>query len=162
MLGGWSVVLPKDAYPRAKAAAERAIVLDQSLAEPHATLGYLKTIYEWDWPGADREFRRAIELQPAYGTAHHWYVYHFITVGDQARAIEEIERAREVDPFSQVINDEVAYFYMTVRNYPKALEEIHRTIDLGSPFLKTHAAGRDRHAARKNRRRGGRAARAAD
>ncbi len=130
MLGAWSVVQPKDAYPRAKAAAERAIVLDESLAEPHATLGYLKTIHEWDWPGADREFKRAIQLQPAYSTAHHWYAYYFLTVGDSARALAEIERAREVDPLSQVINAEVGYFYLTVRDYPRALEEIRKTIDL--------------------------------
>ena len=130
MLGAWSVVQPKDAYSRAKAAAERAIALDDSLAEPHATLGYFKTLYEWDWPGADREFKRAIELQPGYSTAHHWYAYHFLTVGDDARAIAEIERAREIDPLSRVINDEVGYFYLTVRDYPRALEELRKTIDL--------------------------------
>jgi tetratricopeptide (TPR) repeat protein len=130
MLGAWSVVQPKDAYPRAKAAAERAIVLDESLAEPHATLGYLKTLYEWDWPGAEREFKRAIELQPAYGTAHHWYAYYFVTVGDDAHAIKEIERAREIDPLSQVINAEVSYVYMMARDYPRALEEARKTIEL--------------------------------
>ena len=130
MLGAWSVVQPKDAYSRAKAGAERAIALDESLAEPHATLGYFKTLYEWDWPGADREFRRAIELQPGYSTAHHWYAYYFVTVGDDARAIAEIERAREVDPLSRVINDEVGYFYLTVRDYPKALDELRKTIAL--------------------------------
>ncbi len=142
MLGAWSVVQPKDAYPRAKAAAERAIVLDESLAEPHATLGYLKTLYEWDWPGADREFKRAIELQPAYGTAHHWYAYYFITVGDAVHAIAEIERAREIDPLSQVINAEVGYFYLTVRDYPRALEEIRKTIDLdpASPWTRLRLA----------------------
>jgi len=130
MLGAWSVVQPKDAYPRAKAAAERAIALDESLAEPHATLGYFKTLYEWDWPGADREFRRAIQLQPGYSTAHHWYAYYFVTVGDAVHAIEEIERARQFEPLSQVINAEVGYFYLTVRNYPRALEEIRKTIEL--------------------------------
>jgi tetratricopeptide (TPR) repeat protein len=138
MLGAWSVFQPKDAYPRAKAAAERAIVLDQSLAEPHATLGYLKTLYEWDWPGADREFRRAIELQPAYSTAHHWYAYYFITVGDAVHAIAEIERAREIDPLSQVINSEVGYFYMMARDYPRALEEVSKTIDLDPASQKAH------------------------
>jgi tetratricopeptide (TPR) repeat protein len=130
MLGAWSVYQPKDAYPRAKAAAERAIVLDESLAEPHATLGYLKTLYEWDWPGADREFRRAIELQPGYSTAHHWYAYYFSTVGDAARALSEIERAREIEPLSQIINAEVGYVYMMARNYPRALEEARKTIEL--------------------------------
>jgi tRNA A-37 threonylcarbamoyl transferase component Bud32/tetratricopeptide (TPR) repeat protein len=142
MLGAWSVVRPADAYPRAKAAAERAIALDGSLAEPHATLGYLKTIHEWDWPGADREFRRAVALQPAYATAHHWYAYYYLTVGDFSHAISEIERARELDPLSQVINDEVGYFYFTVRNYPKALEETNRTIELaaGSPKARMRLA----------------------
>ena len=130
MLGAWSIVQPKDAYSRAKAAAERAIALDDSLAEPHATLGYFKTLFEWDWPGADREFRRSIDLQPRYSTAHHWYAYYFVTVGDNAHAIAEIERAREIDPLSRVINDEVGYFHLTVRDYPTALEELRKTIDL--------------------------------
>ncbi len=138
MLGAWSVVQPKDAYSRAKAAAERAIALDDTLAEPHATLGYFKTLYEWDWPGAHREFKRAIELQPAYGTAHHWYAYYFLTVGDDEHAIAEIERAREIDPLSRVINDEVGYFYLAVRDYPKALEELRKTVDLDPTAQKAH------------------------
>ena len=66
MLGGWGVMRPEEAFPRARAAARQAIEIDETLAEPHATLGYMKTLYEWDWPGAEREFRRAIELNPEY------------------------------------------------------------------------------------------------
>jgi tetratricopeptide (TPR) repeat protein len=130
MLGGWSVVPAADAYPMAKAAAERAISLDPTLAEPHATLGYFHTLYSWDWPAAEREFRRAIELRPTYSTAHHWYSFYFLTIGDGASAIREIERARELDPLSQVINDEVGYVYMAVRDYTRAAAELRKTLGL--------------------------------
>jgi serine/threonine-protein kinase len=130
MLGGWSVLQPRDAYPRAKAAATRAIAMDQSLAEPHATLGYVKTLYEWDWPGADREFRRAIELQPDYSTAHHWYAFYHQTIGDFAASLTEIERAREIDPLSPVINAECSFFYAYARRYDRALLEARKIVEV--------------------------------
>jgi hypothetical protein len=123
MLGAWSVLEPKDACPRAKAAAERAIALDPSLAEPHATLGYLKTFYERDWPGADAEFRRAIDLRPDYATAHHWYAFYLQTIGDITGSLARIERASEIDPLSPVINSERSYFYSYARQYGRALQE---------------------------------------
>jgi TolB-like protein/Tfp pilus assembly protein PilF len=134
MLGGWSVLEPKEAYPRASAAAVRAIELDANLAEPHATLGCYKTFYDRDWSGADREFRRAIELNPNYATAHHWYALYFATIGDAGKAIEEIERARECDPLSPVINAEVSYIYVLARKFEKALEETRKGLDLGIPY----------------------------
>jgi tetratricopeptide (TPR) repeat protein len=136
MLGGWSVLEPSEVYPRASAAAVRAIELDGNLAEPHATLGCYKTFYDWDWSGADREFRRAIELNPNYATAHHWYALYFATIGDSRKAIEEIERARECDPLSPVINAEVPLFYVQARQYEKALEETRKGLDLGIPYHK--------------------------
>ena len=126
MLGAWSVLEPGEAYPRAKAAAERAIALDSSLAEPHATLGYLKTLYERDWSGADAEFRRAIDLQPDYATAHHWYAFYLQTIGDIAGSVARIERASQIDPLSPVINSERSYFYSYARQYDRALREAQK------------------------------------
>ena len=126
MLGAWSVLEPKDAYPRAKAAAERAIALEPTLAEPHATLGYLKTLYEREWPGAEAAFRRAIELHPDYATAHHWYAFYLQTVGDIDGSLARIERASEIDPLSPVINSERSHFYSYARQYDRALQEALR------------------------------------
>ena len=138
MLGAWSVWEPKDAYPRAREAATRAIAMDESLAEPHATLGYLKTLYEWDWPGAGQEFRRAIDLQENYGTAHHWYAFYFMTIGDVPRALAEIERARAIDPLSPVINSEVGYFYTFARQYERATLESRKMLELAPSVPYAH------------------------
>ena len=130
MLGAWSVLEPKDAYPRAKAAADRAIALDSSLAEPYATIGYLKTLYERDWSGADAAFRRAIDLHPDYATAHHWYAFYLQTIGDIAGSLARIERASEIDPLSPVINSERSYFYSYARQYERALQEARTFVSI--------------------------------
>ena len=126
MLGAWSVLEPRDAYPRAQAAAERAITLDPSLAEPHATVGYLNTLYFRDWPRAEREFRRAIELHPDCATAHHWYAFYRQTIGDIAGSLVEIERASEIDPLSPVINAERSFCYSYARQDDRALLEAQK------------------------------------
>ena len=128
MLGGWSVLEPKEAYPRAKAAAERAIALDPLLAEPHATLGYLKTIYDRDWLGAEASFRRAIDLRPDYATAHHWYALYLQTIGDIDGSLVQIERASAADPLSPVINSERSFCYSYARQFERALQEAQRFI----------------------------------
>ena len=156
MLGAWSVLEPKDAYPRAKAAAERAIALEPTLAEPHATLGYLKTLYERDWPGAEASFRRAIELHPDYATAHHWYAFYLQTIGDIPGSLAEIERASEIDPLSPVINSERSFFYSYARQYDRALQEAQRflAVSPASAYPRVTLAhafallGRNREAAR--------------
>jgi tetratricopeptide (TPR) repeat protein len=130
MLGGWHLMRPDETGPRAEAAAIRAIELDPSLAEPHATLGYLKTLWEWDWPGAEREFRRAIELNPEYGTAHHWFAFYWLTVGNSSASLAEIEKARSLSPLSPAINAEVAYFYSFARQYDRAEQEAAKAIEL--------------------------------
>ncbi|MEX2303656.1 MAG: FlgO family outer membrane protein, partial [Bryobacterales bacterium] len=138
MLGGWGLMRPPEAFPRARDAASRAIQMEETLAEPHATLGYLKTLYEWDWPGAEREFRRAIELNPEYGTAHHWYAFYLLTVGSASEALVEIRRARDVDPLSPIINAEVAHFYIFARQYEQAVREAQKALELDPAFPSTY------------------------
>jgi TolB-like protein len=155
MLGAWSVLEPKDAYPRAKAAAERAMALDPTLAEPHATLGYLNTLFERDWPAAEAAFRRAIQLHPGYATAHHWYAFYLQTVGDIPGSLAQIELASEIDPLSPVINSERSYFYSCARQFDRALNEAQRfmTIAPSSAYARVMLAqayaqlGRTREAA---------------
>nr|NIV15794.1 hypothetical protein [Fodinibius sp.] len=94
--------------PKAKASAQKALEIDQDLPEAHASLGCIKSVYDWDWAGAEEQFRLGIELNPNYAIAHHWYAINYLT--PQARfqeAIEEIQKALDLDPISLVINTTV-------------------------------------------------------
>ena len=126
MLFAWGMEPPKDAAPLALAAAQRAIELDPALAEPYATVGYYKTLFEWDWDGAEAAFLKSIELNEDYGTAHHWYAFYLSTIGDSRGAIEEILVARESEPLSPIINAEVGLFYVYDGQYAKTIEEMKR------------------------------------
>ena len=94
---------PEETIPKAEAAANRALELDATLAEAHAVLGLIKSEFEWDWAGAEREFKRAIELDPSDPTAHHWYTLQLLQLGRLDEALAEIKRAQELDPLSLVI-----------------------------------------------------------
>ena len=94
---------PQEAFPRALAAAQKAVELDPSSAEAHASLAFVMAYWKWDFTGADREFRRAIQLNPDYATAHHWYANFLVLMGRTSEAIQEIERAQELDPSSTPI-----------------------------------------------------------
>jgi len=133
----WSIVPAQEAVPLARDAANRAIELDPTLAEPHAVLGYLKTLHDWDWDGAQREFVRAIELDANYSTAHHWYAFLLATKGDMTGAIEEIQLARDLEPESPIIVSEVGAFYLMDHQYERALEELRAASVLDSKYEST-------------------------
>ena len=140
MLFGWGIEPPETTVAKVRSAALRAVELDPSLAEPHATLGYLKTLVDWDWDGAEQEFLTAIELNHNYSTAHHWYAFYLSTVGDSKAAIEEILMARDSEPLSPIINSEVGFFYMYDDQYAKAIEEL-RAASLISPDFPSITSG---------------------
>ena len=154
MLGAWSLLPPGESHPRAAVAARRAIAWDSSLAEPHATLGYFQVIYERDWTSARREFERAIVLNPDYATAHHWFAFYHLTVGDMAQALAEIRKACDLDPLSPVINVELAYFLFYARRYEESEEAARKALQLDrsmgyaySELARSYAArGRDAEA----------------
>ena len=102
-LGYGSYLVPSDAFPKAKAAALRAIELDSTLADPHATLGFYYLYYDWDWPGADREFRTALALNPNYATAHEWYGLYLAALGRLDEAQKQLALATQLDPLSPPI-----------------------------------------------------------
>lgn len=108
-LGYGSLLRPDDAFPKARAAAERALQLDSSLAEPHATLGFVKMYYDWDWPGAEREFRQALTLNPSYATAHEWYGLFLAAMGRFDEAREHEHRAQVLDPLSTAVAGTAAW-----------------------------------------------------
>ena len=99
-LGYGGYLRPEDAFPKAKAAASRALELDSTIAEPHATLGYVAMYYAWDWPAALHEFGRALDINPSYPTAHEWYGLFLAAMGSFEEAQAEERRAMELDPLS--------------------------------------------------------------
>jgi tetratricopeptide (TPR) repeat protein len=104
LLPGYSTEPATEAMPRAESAARRALELDESLAEAHASLAFVRAFYHWDWPGAEQSCRRALELDPRSPKAHHWYGLILAATGRSREALAELERAHELDPLSRVIS----------------------------------------------------------
>jgi DNA-binding winged helix-turn-helix (wHTH) protein/tetratricopeptide (TPR) repeat protein len=126
---------PHAAMPRARAAALKALEIDGSLAEAHASLAHVKTNYEWDWAEAARLFREALALKPDYATAHQWYGAHYFTpMGRLEEALAETRRARQLEPLSAVYNAFVGATLFFARRHDEAIEECRKTIDLHPDF----------------------------
>jgi len=130
LIGYYDLVPPREAFPRAKEAAEKAIDLDETLAEAHASLATIQTWYEWDWTGAKSSFKRALELNPSYVTAHHWYSVWLGAMGRHDESIATAKRAQELDPTSHVISCTLGGMFMFARRYDEEIEELHRAMEL--------------------------------
>jgi TolB-like protein/Tfp pilus assembly protein PilF len=115
---------PAEALPRAKAALQRALELDPNLARAHATLGLLKSQCEWDWHGAEQEFRKAIELDPNYASAHHWAGLNYMEMGQFAVADAELRQAQVLDPLSPMITEGLAENFVDARRYDDAIATV--------------------------------------
>jgi TolB-like protein/DNA-binding winged helix-turn-helix (wHTH) protein/Flp pilus assembly protein TadD len=129
---------PREAMPKAKAAAMRALELDDTLAEAHASLGRVFAAYDWDWPNAEKEYKRAIELNPRYATAHQWYGGYLSVIGRSNEAIAERKRAVELEPLSLVINFELGVAFYYDRDYDRAIEQFQKTLELDQNFAPAH------------------------
>ena len=130
---------PKDCSPKAETAARRAIHLDETLAEPHASLGLLLAIYYFDFSSSIRELERAIQLNSNYAMAHHWLGNLPLTfTGHFDRAIGELKRALELDPLSMIINANLGQTYCYSRRYEEAIAQLHRTIEIDPSFYYAH------------------------
>lgn len=125
---------PLEAMPRAKAAAIRAIQLDDSLAEGHNSLALIDLTYEWDYPAAEAEFQKAIALNPNYATAHHWFAHYLSIMRRDADAMREIRRARELDPFSISINSFSVLTFYYARQYDHALDAAKEMLEVEPGF----------------------------
>jgi TolB-like protein/Tfp pilus assembly protein PilF/predicted Ser/Thr protein kinase len=136
LLGIFGVRPPNDVYPKARAAAEKALEIDGTLAEPHAALGHVLTAYDWDFQGAEEEYRKALDLNPSYPTAHQWYGHLLAVTGRYAEGIAEVTRARHLDPLSVPINAFVGLIYMKARQTREAVEAARKGVDLdpNNPF----------------------------
>jgi tetratricopeptide (TPR) repeat protein len=126
-------------FLKAAAAARRALQLDSALAEPHTVLGAIKSDNERDWVGAERELRRAIELDPNYPTAHHWYALQLCYLGRLDEALAESKRAQELDPLSPMIGASVADVLYNMGRYSEAVEQSRQVLELDSGFAITHS-----------------------
>lgn len=137
-LPNYSTYPPSAAYPPAREAALKALEIDDENAEAHTALGLIKSDYEWDWEGSEKEFLRAIELNPAYETAHHWYALLLINLGRNDEAIAEMRRAHELDPLSLATNRNLGFLYYFARRYDDALKILHRAAEMDPSFSYTH------------------------
>ena len=138
ILGYYNTLSPKEAYPKAKAAALKALELDPSLAEPHASLGVIHRDYEWNWAAAETEFQRAIELNPGYVEAYHWRTTLFGMLGRKQEALEGKAGALAMDPLSVVIRTDLARMLYFFRDYDRSLQEFQAAIEMDPNFGSAH------------------------
>ena len=137
--GWYRHVEPKDAYEKARAAANKALEMDPRLAEGHAILAAIKTVYDWDWQGAEREFKLAIELNPNYATAHQRYSLFLPALGRFDEAIAEARKARDVDPLALPVNENLGDVLYLARRYDEAIEQLHKTLELDPNYGVAHS-----------------------
>ena len=136
---GIATLAPNDAFPKAREAVERALQMDETLAEAHASLGYVLANYDWNWPSAERAFKRALALKPGYATAHHWHGFLYLTaMGHLDEAIAELKRALDLDPLSLPIGSNIGLLLYLTRRYDEALEHFRRNIEMDRNFVYTH------------------------
>jgi TolB-like protein/DNA-binding winged helix-turn-helix (wHTH) protein/Flp pilus assembly protein TadD len=138
--GDWkySVLSRDDAFPKARAAASKALALDDNLSEAHASLAFALDLYGWDWDAAEREYKRAIALNPGYATAHQWYAWHLIMTGQTSEAIVEIKKAESIDPLSLIISADVADALCVAHLYDEAIRQSQKTLEMDPNFAVGH------------------------
>jgi len=124
----------RDTYQEAKNAAEMALAIDPDLAEAHTSLAYIRQFYEWDWVGAEQEFRRALELNPNYATGHQWYAEYLSAMGRHEEALAEIRLASNIDPLSLIVNSVEANLLYMARRYDEAIQKSYSVVDMDPNF----------------------------
>jgi len=140
LLGDWeyAVMSPAEALPKAKAAAIKALELDSTLGEAHNSLAFSLDVFDWNLDSAGKEFRRAIELNPGYATAHQWYASHLIVLGRNAEAISEMRKAESLDPLSLIMGADLAEFLVISHSYDESIRESRKTIEMDPNFALAH------------------------
>ncbi len=138
VLGYFSLLPAKEAYAKAREAATRALELDETLGEAHNALATAKADYDWDWPGAEREFKRAIELNPGYATTHQWYGRMLSELGRHEEALAEIKRAQQLDPLSLIINAVSGRILLYAGREDLAIEQLRKTLEIDPNFAHAH------------------------
>ena len=129
---------PSEAAPKAKAAAMKALEMDDTLAEAHTSLAFIKLNFDWDWADTEREFKRALELNPNHENAHHWYSHYLMAMGRIEESFVESKRALELDPLGVILNVHLGWHYMNARQYDRAIEQLKKAIEMDPNFGVAH------------------------
>jgi eukaryotic-like serine/threonine-protein kinase len=132
------VVPPVAEMPKAKSAAQKAVDIDPNLAEGYTSRAFVKLAYDWDWLGAESDFKKAIELNPKYATAHQWYASYLVQMGKLDRAKHEIEQAQQLDPLSPIISSNAGFYSYLQRNYDDAIKQYQQTLEMDNQFWVAH------------------------
>jgi TolB-like protein/DNA-binding winged helix-turn-helix (wHTH) protein/Flp pilus assembly protein TadD len=140
LLGDWqyAAMTTKEALPKAKAAAIKALELDSGLGEAHNSLAFCLDGFDWNFDSAGKEFRRAIELNPGYATAHHWYAWHLGLLGRYDEAILEMRKAESLDPLSIIINADLAELLVLAHSYDESIRQSRKTLEMDPSFALAH------------------------
>jgi TolB-like protein/Tfp pilus assembly protein PilF len=138
--GDWEygILSPEDAFPKAKAAATKALALDDRLAEAHTSLAFILGLYEWDWETAEKEYKRATALYPGYATAHHWYAWHLIVTGRSSEGIAQLKIAESLDPLSLIISADLADALCIAHLYDESVQQSRKTLEMDPNFAIAH------------------------
>jgi TolB-like protein/DNA-binding winged helix-turn-helix (wHTH) protein/Flp pilus assembly protein TadD len=138
--GDWEygVLSPQDAFRQAKAAATKALALDNSLAEAHTSLAFALDLYGWDWQSAETEFKLAIKLNPGYATAHLWYAWHLLLMGRNSEGLIELRKAESLDPLSLIISADMADALCIAHQFDEAVQQSKKTLQLDPNFAIGH------------------------
>jgi tetratricopeptide (TPR) repeat protein len=136
---GWHDIFPSEVvYPKAKAAAEKALGIDETLSQAHASLAYVTMLYDWNWRTAEKEFIRALELNPNYAEAHQWYSEYLAYMGKHDESIKEAIRALELDPLSLSINHNLGLVFYEARQFDLAIDTYQKTLQIDPSFIITY------------------------
>jgi len=138
VLGSYAAIHPTEAMAKARSAARRALDIDDGLAEAHASLAVVSLDYDWDWPLAEREFRRAIELNPNYAPAHLWYAAYLAALRKPDEAKTEANLAISLDPLSPTVNSHAGWIFYQSRQYDQALLQFRKALELDPAFAPAH------------------------
>jgi TolB-like protein/DNA-binding winged helix-turn-helix (wHTH) protein/Tfp pilus assembly protein PilF len=138
--GDWEYGLlsPDEAFPKAKAAATKALALDDDLAEAHTSLAFVLDLYDWNWELAEKEYKRALALNPSYATAHHWYAWHLIVMGRNSEALAESRKAESLDPLSPIISADLADALCVAHLCEESVQQSRKTLQMHPYFSVAH------------------------
>jgi len=138
VLGVFGFLPSKEVFPKAKAAARKALEIDDTLSEAHASIGYIKLYFDWDWLDAERELKRALDLNPNYAIAHNYYAIYLNAMGRVDEAITESKRALEIDPLLSNNNLLLGAWFIFARKYDEAIEQFRKIIEMDPNFIWAH------------------------
>jgi adenylate cyclase len=137
-LGWWAYVPPKDVFPKARALAEKAVEMDNQIADAYLALALVKMLYDWDWGGAEKDFQRALALNPSAAFTYNSYAYYLMFRGRYEEAIAESEKGLQVDPLNIVMSATVGTMFVAARQYDQAIEQLRKTLDMDPNHFSAH------------------------